>query len=92
MIDAGDPISFPKAMRDRPAARRHSDYSAVGGRRTATALLRGGLVSELYLTTSPFDAGEPNPPFYEGPPLPLSRVVLKGGTGPEAGVRFELFW
>jgi 5-amino-6-(5-phosphoribosylamino)uracil reductase len=90
VMDAGDPISFPAAMRDlrRDGIRI---ISAVGGRRTATALLDAGLVSELYLTTSPIDAGEPNTPFYEGPALALSRVVLKGGKGPEAGVKFEHF-
>ena len=58
--------------------------SAIGGRRTATALLRDGLISDIYLTTSPIEAGEPNTPFYEGPPLNLSRVLLKAGRGPEA--------
>jgi riboflavin biosynthesis pyrimidine reductase len=88
VIDAGDPVSLPatlcvlhqKGMRV---------ISAIGGRRTATALLRHRLVSDIYLTTSPIDAGEPNTPFYDGPPLNLSRVLLKGGQGQEAGVRFE---
>jgi 5-amino-6-(5-phosphoribosylamino)uracil reductase len=90
VIDAGDPISFPAAMGElrRDGIRI---ISAVGGRRTATGLLTAGLVSELYLTTSAIDAGEPNTPFYEGPPLRLSRVVVKGGKHPEAGVTFQHF-
>jgi dihydrofolate reductase len=63
--------------------------SAIGGRRTATGLLRDGLISDIYLTTSPIEAGEPNTPFYEGPPLNLSRVLLKAGKGSEEGVKFE---
>ncbi|MBI2186503.1 MAG: dihydrofolate reductase family protein [Acidobacteria bacterium] len=65
--------------------------STVGGRQTATALLRAGLVSDVYLTTSPIEAGEPNTPFYEGTPPPMTRVLAKTGTGAEAGVRFEHF-
>ena len=30
---------------------------------------------------SPIDAGEPNTPFYEGPPPALTRVLLKAGKG-----------
>ena len=41
------------------------------------------------MTSSAIEAGEPNTPFYEGPPLSLSRVVEKAGQGPETGVRFE---
>jgi riboflavin biosynthesis pyrimidine reductase len=63
--------------------------SAVGGRSTATLLLRERLISEIYLTTSPIEAGEPGTPFYEGPPLHLTPVVVKAGLGKDAGVRFE---
>lgn len=90
IIDAGDPLSPTSAMRQL-RARGIRVISAVGGRRTATALLRGGLVSDLYLTASPIEAGEPNTPFYEGPPLTLARVLEKAGQGDEAGVRFEHF-
>jgi riboflavin biosynthesis pyrimidine reductase len=90
IIDAGDPLSPAAAMRQL-RARGIRVISAVGGRRTATALLREGLVSDLYLTTSPIEAGEPNTPFYEGPPLALARVLEKTGQGQEAGVRFEHF-
>ena len=88
VIDAGNPVSLPAALRHLRTRGLHV-ISAIGGRHTATALLRDGLVNDIYLTTSPIDAGEPNTPFYEGPPLNLSRVVLKAGRGPEEGVRFE---
>ena len=88
VVDAGNPVSLPAAMRHL-RKRGIRVISAIGGRRTATALLRDGLISDIYLTTSPIDAGEPNTPFYEGPPLNLTRILLKQGRGPEAGVRFE---
>lgn len=90
VVDAGNPVSLAAAMRYL-RERGVRVISAVGGRRTATALLRNGLVSEIYLTTSPIDAGEPNTPFYEGPPLNLSRVLLKAGKEDEEGVKFEHF-
>jgi riboflavin biosynthesis pyrimidine reductase len=88
VVDAGARVSLPAAMRYL-RERGLRVISAIGGRRTATALLRDGLISEIYLTTSPIEAGEPNTPFYEGPPLNLSRVLLKGGKGPDEGVKFE---
>jgi len=88
VVDAGEPLSLPAAMRYlREQGLRV--ISAIGGRRTATALLRDGLIDDIYLTTSPIEAGEPNTPFYEGPPLNLSRVLLKAGQGSEEGVKFE---
>jgi riboflavin biosynthesis pyrimidine reductase len=90
VIDAGSVVSLPAAMRHLHA-RGLRVISAIGGRRTATALLRDGLISDIYLTTSPIEAGEPNTPFYEGPPLNMSRVLLKAGRGTEQGVRFEHF-
>jgi riboflavin biosynthesis pyrimidine reductase len=90
VIDAGEPLSLTRGLRDL-RAQGIEVVSAVGGRRTATSMLREGLVDDLYLTTSPIDAGEPNTPFYEGPPLSLDLVVEKEGIGPEIGVRFEHF-
>ena len=90
VVDAGNPVSLPAAMRDL-RKRGIRVISAIGGRRTAAALLRDGLISDIYLTTSPIDAGEPNTPFYQGPPLNLTRILLKRGKGPEEGVRFEHF-
>lgn len=90
VVDAGEPLSLTAAMHHL-WQRGQRVISAIGGRRTATTLLREGLVSDLYLTTSPIEAGEPGTPFYDGPPLSLSRVVAKAGKGTERGVRFEHF-
>lgn len=90
VVDAGDPVSLETALRHLRRRGIHV-VSAVGGRRTATALLRERLVREVYLTTSPIEAGEPNTPFYEGSPPALTRVLTKAGRGAEEGVRFEHF-
>jgi len=62
--------------------------SAIGGRTIARALTDGGLVQDLYLTTSPRRGGEPGTPLY---PTPVSGTlaVRKRGTGREEGVSFE---
>ena len=88
VIDAGEPVSLKAAMREL-RQRGLRVISCVGGRRTATAMLREELITDLYLTTSPIEAGEPDTPFYEGPPLTLTQIVEKAGRGEEAGVRFE---
>jgi len=88
VIDAGNPLSVRASftmLRQRGLER----ISCVGGRATATTLLKAGLVSDLYLTTSAISAGEPDTPFYQGPPLSLRKVVEKAGQGNEEGVRFE---
>jgi len=90
VIDAGDPVSLDAALRHLHG-KGIRIVSAVGGRQTASALLREGLVRDVYLTTSPIEGGEPNTPFYEGSPPPLTRVLAKAATGAEAGVRFEHF-
>lgn len=90
VIDAGEPVSLATAMKTL-RRRGIESISCIGGRETATALLREGLVSDLYLTTSAVSAGEPNTPFYKGPPLSLTKVVEKAGQQREAGVRFEHF-
>ncbi len=90
VVDAGDPVSLPAAMRYL-RQRGLRVISAIGGRRAATALLRDGLISDIYLTTSTIEGGTPNTPFYEGPPLDLVQVLLKAGRGAEGGVRFEHF-
>jgi len=88
IIDAGTPVSLTTALR-RLRERGIRVISAVGGRRTATALMKEGLVRDVYLTTSTISAGEPNTPFVEGPRPPMTKVLEKAGQGPEAGVRFE---
>jgi riboflavin biosynthesis pyrimidine reductase len=90
IIDAGQPLRLAVAM-DCLHRRGLRVISAIGGRQTAITLLNERLVSDLYLTTSPIAAGEPNTPFYEGPPLALTQVLEKAGEGVDAGVRFEHF-
>lgn len=51
VIDAGQPLSMRRGLRQLKA-RGIATVSAVGGRRTATALLDGRLVQDLYLTTA----------------------------------------
>jgi riboflavin biosynthesis pyrimidine reductase len=88
IVDAGEPVSFTRAFRHL-RQQGIQVVSCVGGRRTATALLLERLVSDIYLTTSAIDAGEPGTPYYEGPRLPLTRLILKEGRAAEEGVRFE---
>jgi riboflavin biosynthesis pyrimidine reductase len=90
VIDAGDPVRLTPAM-CLLKEQGIDVVSAVGGRQTATALLREGLISDVFLTTSAIEAGEPGTPFYIGEPPVLTRVLEKRGTGPEAGVTFEHF-
>lgn len=90
VIDAGEPISLTAAMRHLQA-RGVRVLSCVGGARTATAFLDERLVTDVYLTTSAIDGGVANTPYYDGPPLPMARVLLKHGNGVETGVRFEHF-
>jgi riboflavin biosynthesis pyrimidine reductase len=90
VIDGGEPLSLTSALAQL-FHRGMRNISCVGGPRTATSLLREGLVQDLYLTTSPVRGGEPNTPFYQGPPLDLKRVVAKAGQGSEEGVCFEHF-
>lgn len=90
VIDGGEPLSMRHAL-TQLASRGVRVVSAIGGRRTAQALLEERTVSDLYLTTSPISAGQPNTPFYSGPPLSQVLVVAKEGTGSEVGVRFEHF-
>jgi riboflavin biosynthesis pyrimidine reductase len=90
VVDAGEPLSLTAAMRQL-RQRGIEVVSCVGGARTATAFLAEGLIADVYLTTSAIDAGVPNTPYYSGPPLPMTRAVLKHGTDVETGVRFEHF-
>ena len=88
VIDGGEPVSMTAVLRDLHGRGLHV-VSAVGGRQTAASLMREGLVSDLYLTTSAITAGERNTPFYTGEPPRLEALVEKEGRGAEAGVRFE---
>ena len=86
VIDAGYALSMRHALRQLKA-RGITTVSAVGGRRTATALLDDRLVQDLYLTTSPKIGGEANTPMYKGE-LGTATVLVKAGTDREEGVRF----
>lgn len=61
--------------------------SAVGGRTVAAALVDAGLVSDLYLTTSPLAGGTPNTPWYIGKRPPRLELVVRKKD--PAGVIFE---
>jgi riboflavin biosynthesis pyrimidine reductase len=88
VIDAGEPLSFATAMQQL-RSRGIGVVSCVGGRRTAAGLLNEHLVTDIYLTTSPIEAGSPGTPYCEGRGPRVERVLLKEGRGQEAGVRFE---
>ena len=86
VIDAGQPLSMRAALRDLKG-RGIETVSAIGGRTTARALVREGVVHDLYLTTAAKEGGEPGTPLLEEP-IDAHAVVIKRGTGPEEGVRF----
>jgi len=86
VIDAGQPLSMRRGLQQLKA-RGIATVSAIGGRRTATALLDERLVQDLYLTTGANNGGEPNTPMYTGE-LDAATVLVKAGTGREEGVRF----
>jgi len=86
VIDGGQPLSMRAALRELHA-RGIDTVSAIGGRTTARALLREGVVHDLYLTTAAKAGGEPGTPLLEQP-IDARAVVVKEGTGAEQGVRF----
>jgi len=88
IIDAGQPVDLRSALRAL-YARGMRVISAIGGRRTADALLRAGSVAEIYLTTSGRPGGEPGTPFSSAPIPPHRVLVEKRGLGEESGVRFQ---
>jgi 5-amino-6-(5-phosphoribosylamino)uracil reductase len=62
--------------------------SCIGGRTLAGQLLNGGLIDDVYLTTSAKAGGEPGTPL--SPKARDGRIVVrKHGTGSDAGVMFE---
>ena len=80
--------AFRRLRRDHALTR----ISVIGGRKVATSLIDIGLIQDLYLTTSAFDGGQPNTPFYAGDRSPtLDLIVRKRGTDPGAAITFEHF-
>jgi riboflavin biosynthesis pyrimidine reductase len=80
--------AFRRLRRDHGLTR----ISVVGGRTVATSLVDEGLIQDLCLTTSAFDGGHPNTPFYAGDRSPtLELIVQKRGTEPSAAITFEHF-
>src|SRR5690349_12020523 len=63
IIDAGEPLSLRRGL-EQLADRGVRVVTAIGGRRTSQSLLEERTVADLYLTTSPVSAGEPETPFY----------------------------
>jgi len=87
VIDTGERLDLRRAaerMRGESGLQR---ISAIGGRATATSLMDAGLVTDLYLTTSPVDAGTPHTPMYCGTRrVERDLVVRKQSAG---GIVFE---
>jgi riboflavin biosynthesis pyrimidine reductase len=71
---AGDLSAALTTLRQQHGIAR---ISCVGGRTVATALVDGGLVQDIYLTTSAIDAGEPNTPWYAGKRPPRLGVIVR---------------
>lgn len=87
VLDAGEPLSLFSAL-VQLRARGLRVISAVGGRRTAGALLHGGLVTDLYVTTLTRN-DESEVPCYDGPPLLRRRLLAKSGCDGSPRVCFE---
>ena len=86
----GDDLCTPLAYLRRE--RGVNFISCVGGRATATALLDGGYVQDLCLTTTARDAGQPGTPYYVGKrTLALDLIVRKRAEDAEYPITFEQF-
>jgi len=81
------PSDLPLAFREL-RARGIARLSCIGGRTLAAQLVDAGLIEDVYLTTTAHPGGEPDTPFY-GKPIDAATIVLKHGTGLDAGVTFE---
>jgi len=86
VLDAGQPLSMRTALHALKV-RGVETISAIGGRTTARAMLHEGVIHDVYLTTSPKSAGQPNTPLLQAP-LNAVAVVVKEGSAAETGVRF----
>jgi riboflavin biosynthesis pyrimidine reductase len=88
LVDAGSSMDLRAALREL-YRRGIRVISAVGGRRTAEALLQADAVSELYLTTAARRGGEPGTPLRLDLLSPHQILVDKQGLGEDHGVRFQ---
>ena len=84
MASPGDLAAIFRQLRARGIAR----LSCIGGRTLAGQLIDAGLIQDVYLTTTPASAGQPETPFYSKA-LPATEVVRKRGTGSDEGVVFQ---
>jgi riboflavin biosynthesis pyrimidine reductase len=72
-----DPDGLAAAVDRLRGDHRITRVSAIGGRRTASALLDAGLVQDLWLTTAPAAGGDPDTPFYVGQHPPSFDLMVR---------------
>ncbi|HEX5429572.1 MAG TPA: dihydrofolate reductase family protein [Patescibacteria group bacterium] len=89
-VYSDETVDMSKLLAQLSAEQKISRISVIGGRTLTSSLIDGGLVKDLYLTTSAINGGEPHTPFYIGQKiLRMDRVLRKTGLGKEEGVVFE---
>jgi riboflavin biosynthesis pyrimidine reductase len=66
-----------------------SRISAIGGPRTASALVDAGLVQDLHLTTAAQSGGKPGTPWYVGPTRPQLETLVQKRDWSDPPVLFE---
>ena len=89
VISTGEPPDIRRGAERLRTELGIERISAIGGRSAATALIDAGLVSDLYLTTSPDCAGATDTPLYMGTRPPRRELVVHKHTS--HGVVFEHF-
>jgi riboflavin biosynthesis pyrimidine reductase len=89
VVTAGNPLDVGRGVESLRTELGIRRISAVGGRTAATALIDAGVVTDLYLTTSPIDAGVPHTPLYTGTNAPPRRLIVRKQSS--SGVVFEHF-
>jgi riboflavin biosynthesis pyrimidine reductase len=89
VISTGEPPDVRRGVEQLRRGLGIERVSAIGGRSAATALIDGGLVSDLYLTTSSIRAGAAGTPMYAGTRPPRRELVVRKQTS--EGVLFEHF-
>jgi riboflavin biosynthesis pyrimidine reductase len=89
VISTGEPSDLRRGAERLRSELGIQRISAIGGRSAATALIDAGLVSDLYLTTSPISAGTPDTPMYTGTRPPTRDLIVRKQSS--EGVMFEHF-